>query len=130
MTVAPDVEYQELKAHLRYLNEKIIEAFSLFIKLATAIVGGAFFLHWKLATDDPQRYLLARGINALLIVVAVAMTLIVLNNLWAWFGYRRALSQRFPEIPFRCSLRTFLAEVLMVVLILVTAIGFTAFNPL
>ena len=130
MIVSPDVEYKELKEHLRYLNEKIIEAFSLFIKLATAIVGGAFFLHWKLAMDDPQRYLLARGLNALLIVVGIAMALIILNNLWAWFGYRRTLSERFPDIPFSYGLRTFLAEALMVILTLTTAIGFTVFNPL
>lgn len=130
MKVSPDVEYKELRTHLRFLNDKINEAFSLFIKLATAIIGGEFFLHWKLATDDSQRHLLASGLNALLIVVGIAMSLIILNTLFTWCSYRKTLSERFPEIPFSIGLRTFIAELLMVIIIIVTIIGFTIYNPL
>jgi hypothetical protein len=61
MKVSPDVEYKELRTHLRFLNDKINEAFSLFIKLATAIIGGEFFLH---ASQCPSLYstLCLRGI--------------------------------------------------------------------
>ena len=130
MKVSPDVEYKELRTHLRFLNDKINEAFSLFIKLATAIIAGEFFLHWKLTTDDPQRHLLGRGLNGLLIVVGVAMSLIILNTLITWCGYRKTLSERFAEIPFSFGFRTYIAELLMIIIIIVTIIAFTIYNPL
>ena len=130
MELSPDVEYKELRTHLRFLIDKIDEAFNLFIKLATAIIGADFFLYWKLETDDPHRYSLAIGLNMLLFLVGVAMALIIINTLFSWHGYRKVLSKRFPEIPFSIGPKTFLAEFLKCIIIICTIIGFAILNPL
>ena len=130
MELSPDVEYKELRTHLRFLIDKIDEAFNLFIKLATAIIGADFFLYWKLETNDTHRHSLAIGLNALLFLVGVAMSLIIINTLFSWHGYRKALSKRFTEIPFSIGPQTFLAELLKCIIIICTIIGFAVLNPL
>jgi hypothetical protein len=130
MAISDDKQYEEIRTHLRYLNDKMIEAFNLFIKLATAIVGGTFFLHWKLAANDPQRTTFARGTDALLLLAAVGMTIIILNNLRAWYSYRGTLSHLFPEISHKTRFWSWLTEVLMCVMMLGVAWGFCAHNPL
>ena len=125
-----DKVYQELKTHLRYLNEKMIEAFSLFVKLATAIIGGTFWLHMKLPAGDPQRYLMARGTSMLLLLTSVGLTLVVINNLRAWHSYRHALSTQFPDIPSRTKWWSWVSEVILCVIMLAVALGFFGFNPL
>ncbi len=39
MKIPEEKQYENLTTHLRYLNEKIIQSFTLFVKLASAIVG-------------------------------------------------------------------------------------------
>ena len=130
MAVSDDKLYEELKTHLRYLNEKMIQAFEMYIKVATAIVGGSFFLHMKLPANDSQRKLMSDGANALMILVGVGMTIIIINNLLSWHSYRKTLSDNFSEIHFKRSPGTWLVEILMCILILTTSFGFFAFNPL
>ena len=48
MNIPEEKQYEYLTHHLEYLNDKIIETFLLFIKLAIAIIGGIFFL-WRQA---------------------------------------------------------------------------------
>jgi len=130
MAISDDKQYEEFKTHLRYLNDKMIEAFNLFIKLSTAIVGGTFFLHLKLEANDPQRLHIATGTDALMLLVAIGMTLVVINNLRAWHSYRSTLSKLFPEIPKRTKFWSWFTEVLMCVLMIGVAWGFHALNPL
>lgn len=130
MVISDDKRYEELKTHLRYLNEKMIQAFEMFIKIATGIVGGTFFLHMKLNINDPQRPLMSYGVNALMLLVGGGMTIIIINNLCSWHSYRKTLSDDFPEIPLKKRVGTWLAETLMCALILTTSFGFMAFNPL
>ena len=57
-----------LTTQLRRLNERINESFALFIKLATTIIGGAFYLHWKLGPPEVSlRTSLAFAVDYLLI---------------------------------------------------------------
>lgn len=44
-----DKHYEYITGHLQYLNDKIIQSFTLFIKLAMAIIAGTFTLYRKLA---------------------------------------------------------------------------------
>lgn len=129
MRISPEKRYDELKTHLRYLNEKIIEAFNLFIKMASTIVGGTFFLQWKMTADDPQRVKLAHGTDALMFLVAGGAIVIILNNMRSWIGHRQALSVEFPEVP-PMKASAWITEAFLCVLILTTSIVFVWINPL
>ncbi len=96
MEASSDKHYENLTIHLRYLNDKIIEAFSLFIKLATTIIGGVFFLHLKLPQADSQRASMRYATNGLIILVGLSMILLIWDNLFSWLRYRKALNDNFP----------------------------------
>jgi hypothetical protein len=124
MKASDDTVYQEFRSHLRYLNDKIGAAFSLFIKLATAIVGGAVFLSSRLLKDDPQRDSLGLALGVILATCAVSQTIVLLNHLWAWYGHRKTLSELFPDIPFSRSIRTYLAELVLCAMMIASVSGF------
>lgn len=130
MEIPEEKQYEYLTSHLEYLNEKIIQFFTLFVKLATAIVGGIFFIHWKLPSQDAKRASLASAADWLFILVTVSMILLILNNLRSWFAYRKTLSEQYPRIPNEKSIMRWLTEVVMCVVIAITCIGFIVLNPL
>ena len=130
MDIPEEKQYVHLTSHLRYLNEKIMESFTLFIKLASAIIGGVFFLHWKLDWQDLKRNSFGHASDLLFILVSISMVLLILNNLRSWHEYRRTLSEQYPDIPLKRSLFTSASEALMCLIIAATCIGFLVFNPL
>jgi len=130
MSVSDDAQYNFLTSECRYKNEKIIEAFNLFIKLSISIVAGVFFLDWKLPTDDLKRCKLSYGSDALFLLVGISMVLLILNNLRSWHGYRKEVSQLFTKVPPPKGPFWFSSEALMCVVIVLACIGFLMFNPL
>jgi len=130
MEIPKEQQYEYLTHHLEYLNEKIIEAFVLFIKLATAIVGGVFFLHWKLGETDPKRTFFVRASDILFLLFGFCMGLLILNNLRAWRGYRRTLAEQYPGIKPMARVASWLSELLMCLVIVATCVVFYLFNPL
>jgi UDP-N-acetylmuramyl pentapeptide phosphotransferase/UDP-N-acetylglucosamine-1-phosphate transferase len=130
MEIPEEKQYEYLTRHLEYLNEKIIQFFTLFIKLATAIVGGVFFIHWKLPPQDDKRVSLASAADWLFILVTVSMILLIVNNLRSWFKYRKTLSEQYPKIPNDKNIMRWLTEVIMCIVIAIACIGFIIFNPL
>lgn len=128
--VPNDEQYVELRTHLRYLNEKIIEAFSRFLTLSIAIIGGVFYIHMTLPINDPRRTGLWLPANIAFTLVGISTVVILVQTLSAWFNYRQILSQEYPEIPFRPTIRTWIGEVLMCVIVIISTIGFWFVNPL
>jgi len=95
----PETEhYVELKTHLRYLNEKIIEAFSRFIAVATAIIAGVYYIHTTLAFEDNRRTGLKFSASAILMLVGIGTIILIITNLRSWHKYREVLSTDFPDI--------------------------------
>ena len=130
MEVPQEKQYEHLTGHLQYINEKIYQSFTLFIKLASAIVGGVFFLHWQLSPEDAKRTSLACATDWLFILVSFSMIFLILNNLRSWFGYRKALSEQYPTIPFKKNTWRWATEVVMCLVIVIACIGFLLYNPL
>jgi len=122
--------YDNITNHLRYLNDKIVDAFNQFITLTTAIVGGAIYLETTLDAADARRNGLRYSAIALLVVVGIASAVLMWANDKSWHAYREKLSQLFPEIdpPKKVTRKT--AERLMYLLIVVTCLGFIFANPL
>jgi magnesium-transporting ATPase (P-type) len=130
MDIPEEKQYEYLTHHLEYLNEKIIESFELFIKLATAIIGGVFFLHWRLAENNLSGASFVQMSNILFWVVGISVIILIFNNLHAWRSYRTTLSKEYPDIPISKPIWWWLSEVMMGLVILLTCILFSRFNPL
>jgi len=130
MKIPEEKQYEYLTHHLEYLNDKIIDSFELFIKLSTAIIGGVFFLYWKLKDSELSGACFVLISNILLCVVGIAMILLIINNLLAWRAYRKTLSEQYPDILPPHWIKWWLSEVIMILLILTTCILFSFNNPL
>jgi len=88
MEIPKEKQCEYLTEHLQYLNEKIIQFFTLSIKIATAIVGGTFYLHLKLPHEDVKRASISSATDFLFILVSFSMILLILNNLRSWLEFR------------------------------------------
>jgi hypothetical protein len=130
MKIPPEEQYIELKTHLRYLNEKIIETFSRFITLSIAIIGGVFYVHVTLDISDPRRFGIWLPANIAFTLVGIGTVVILVQTLSAWLNYRQTLSDIFPEIRYNPTIRTWVGEALMCVIVVVSTIGFWFVNPL
>jgi hypothetical protein len=121
--VTLEERYRFVTSQLSYFNEKIIEAFNLFIKLLTAIVGGVIWL--RLQTDLGTVWIQIRGIViGLVMLVGLSSILLVIFNLSSWWGFRKAesflLNGKIPPPVFPKSARQ---ELLMMLVIAVSTIG-------
>lgn len=130
MEAPADKQYENITTHLRYLNDKILEAFNHFITLASAIIGGSLYIHINLAFEDPRRQGLANSSSALLSVVGAFIIVLIITNLLTWHRYRATLSAVFPDIPLNRKGTSWVSETIMCLLIIATCIGFWFLNPL
>lgn len=84
--------YEHVTSMCRYHNDKIIEAFNLYIKLVTLIVGGVVWLRVQAKTIEGSVSLDSiepLAADLLFIVSGCAIWLIIIN-LYAWLGFRNA----------------------------------------
>lgn len=125
--VSSDEQYKYLTSHLEYLDKRIFDIFILFIKLATAIIGGVFFLKWKLMENclDGNDFVLPS--NILFCGVGAFLILLLSINLLAWKNYRTTLSENYG-IP--RSRQWWRAELIMCAAIFVACLLFCLSNPL
>ena len=130
MEVSADKQYENITTQLRYLNDKIHDAFRHFFTLASAIIGGSLYVHITLASDDPRRSGLGSSASALLSVVGVAIIVLIATNFFSKRGYRKMLTHEYPAIPLSSSKTEYFLEFSMCVLIICTWIGFWCWNPL
>lgn len=122
-TVTLEERYRFVTSQLSYFNEKIIEAFNLFIKLLTAIAGGVIWL--RLQTDWGTVWIQIRGIVvALIVLVGLSSVLLIIFNLSSWWGFRKAesflLKGKIPPPVFPKSARQ---ELLMMLVVTASTIG-------
>ena len=81
----PEIEhYTELRSHLRYLNEKIIEAFARFLTVGSAIVAGVYYVHMSLDASDARRSGLATPASAALSLLGAGTIILIVVNLRSW----------------------------------------------
>ncbi len=74
LEIPPDKQYEYLTDQLRYLDDKIFRSFTLFIKLATAIVGGKFYLDLH---QPPDRGSLVLATNLVFIGVGLGSIFLI-----------------------------------------------------
>jgi len=130
MAISDDAHYNHLTSECRYKNEKIIQAFNLFIKLATTIVAGVFFLDLQLDLSDPRRESFGQGADELFLLVAISMAFLILNNLHSWLGYRKEISKLVTSVSPPKGLSWFSSELIQCLVIGIACVGFIISNPL
>ncbi|MHC4460135.1 MAG: hypothetical protein ACYS30_01770 [Planctomycetota bacterium] len=130
MKIPETEQYTELKSHLRYQNEKILEAFSRFLALATAIVGGVYYVHINLSITDTRRHGLAFPASAALSLLGLGTIILIAINLLAWWKYRGVLTAIYPDIKDTRGFMTWIGELFMCFLIAIACTGFWFVNPL
>ena len=101
--------YDFVTQQQRYTNDKVFEAFSLYVKLAAAIVAGYVWLHTQSIDGETKRTIdfIAPWIFSLIAIYALT---VILVNLRSWWGYCTAESELVgkdnvppPKFPRSCA---------------------------
>jgi len=134
--ITPDKEYEFVSSQVRYHNEKIIEAFNLFIKLFSAVIGGSIWLRLQPGFDAAQGATYARMSNVLVTFLAAIACLMVAENLKSWHGYRWAQARLGGlddkgefRIPPPRTVRASVSEGAMMLTMVAAALLYWLFNP-
>ena len=132
--VSDDKQYEHVSQQVRHHNDRILGSFDLFIRLFSAVVGGAIWLSLQAGAARRGSYyaLLSDLLVGLITVMSILM---VLENLRAWHGYRWAQTRLGEKdesgnyrIPPPKKLRASLIEIGMVACMLCSALLFLLFN--
>jgi hypothetical protein len=127
MGIAEKDRYEFVTSSVRYHNEKIIQAFQLFIKLTTAVIGGTVYL--SLQPMDPIKHSL---LTQAALVAECAICLVCIITIWAnvraWWGFRVAESKLVGKdakdkdfiVAMPTHIKSYLVEVVMTIVILLT----------
>ncbi len=113
-------QFDWLAAQTRYHNEKFIEAFSLFIKLASGIVAG---LVWMITQkiDDATRRDLIQVVPWVFGLVGVSTALLIVINFAAWWVHRKPISHLADKAPDRPKWTSCAAQVVMLLVIVISS---------
>jgi hypothetical protein len=84
MEIDKDKRYEFVTSSARYHNEKIIQAFQLFVKLTTALIAGVVYLSVNRPGGGNQNDIAAVANFAEAAVCIVAAVLIITNLLGCW----------------------------------------------
>jgi hypothetical protein len=119
----PEERYKYVCGQLNYLNDKILESFTQFVTLLTAIAGGVIWLRpqkeWSAIWNQTKPLAIA-----LIVVVALQAIVRVWLNLWSWWGFRQAESEltngavQPPLFPRSAS-----QELTLSIVIIITLVG-------
>ncbi|MBI3576142.1 MAG: hypothetical protein HY083_10920 [Gammaproteobacteria bacterium] len=117
--------YEFVTAQIRYHNEKMIEAFKLYITLLSAIVGSVFWVLAQSEIVESLKYELLFLIPWLVITVSVSVSILILSNYVAWWGYRKAESKITKgAVPQPVLPKSFISQAVMLVVIIISCFGF------
>jgi hypothetical protein len=119
MCISDDKHYDFITRQLEYTNEKIIQAFELFIKLFIVISGGIIWLKTQNFEDNFLKVLIT-PVRFLLILMGVGSIAVIILNLKSWWGYRKAQARLTTLAP---SPRHFLSYLHEIILILIVSIA-------
>ena len=129
--ISDEKQYEFITGQLNYHNDKIIDAFSQFVKLVSAIIaGGVWMITQQL--DAGTKTLIGKVAMWLILLVSISSTLLILINLRVWWGYRKTVSKLvgterapLPRFP-----RSSSSELVMILVIIVTTCLLFLYLPL
>jgi len=106
--VSETERYRIVCARIDLHHQKIVDSFSLFIKLASALAAGIVWLRlddkWRATWPELRGFAIG-----LFLLIALGTVVLILFNLLAWWGYCRAESELTggkapaPSFPRSCK---------------------------
>jgi len=132
MGITDDKHCEILAAGIRDHNTRMMEGFRLFVQMFPAIAGGALVLRLQRSDGTLPFAQFAWLADVLVLLVAFACALIIVDSFRGWKNYRHRLSQvaGADQIPPPDLFKSWLVEGMMLAAIAIAAILFVAFNPL
>ena len=122
--IDPIERYKFITSQLQYFNEKIVEAFRLYIQLVTAVMGGYIWLKSQTQTVVPSNWVRV-VFPALMVFIGLGSVLLIVVNLSSWWGFRKAESALLKGIvPPPVFPRSARQEIVMImVIIAISSVG-------
>ncbi|HEY1606575.1 MAG TPA: hypothetical protein VGF77_13365 [Allosphingosinicella sp.] len=134
--ISDDVHYRFVSEQCRYHSEKAGDAFTLFVKIFSAVVGGALWLQVQPHVNPAMSRQLGRAAAGLVLAVASLCSIRIAENMRAWKGYRKAQcriagndSDGRPIIDPPNVLRASVEEGALIVSMFAASIGFALLDP-
>lgn len=133
-TLSVDKHCEMLTGRIRDRVNGIMEGFKLFVRMFSAVVGGAVVLHLQYPTISPSYALRA---DALIFLIFLTGTIIILENARSWYGDRKRLSEIAgndesgkPIVPPPMIWKAMRLACLLIAVMVVALLGFCWLNPL
>lgn len=128
--ISDEKRYTFITEQLRYHNEKILQAFGLYVKLFSGIIGGLIWLYTQENIDENIKQDL-RGIALWLIVlIAVSVGIGITANIRSWWEYRKVESVLVgPQILPGPKFRSLSSELCMFAVIIGSVIIYAKYWP-
>ena len=134
--VSAEKQFDSVSAHIRYLNDKMLEAYHSFVRLFIAIVGGSFWFSFQPRLTPINSVSYARLSVGLLCFISLMATIMILENLRGWHSYRErqshlaGLDERGQRrIPLPRLVHGSRVEICMVLSIWIATWAFWYWNP-
>src|SRR4029077_17982501 len=131
MPISDEKRYEFITEQLRYTNEKIIEAFGLFLKLGAAVFGGAAWVITAPGFSRAIEFRIGRLVPWLFFGIGVGCVALIWINLKSWWGYRVAEASLMgpqkilpPRFPSSC-----MSEIVLTALIVIAIAAVWVVNP-
>ncbi len=126
----PEKHCEFLTQHILARSKEITNSFRLFVQMFAALVGGAAAIRLQNSAQAPRSF--AWLADALGLLILVATTYLILENLRAWYGYRNRLSDVAGEDVIKRPGPWWTAriEIIMISVMVVASVAFWTFNPL
>lgn len=128
--ISDETRYNFVTGQLNYHNDKIIDAFNLFLKLISAIIGGSVWVITQ-HLEQAKVLLISKIVPWLILVISVSSIMLILINLRSWWGYRKTMSSLVgaekvspPQFPRSCS-----SEIVMILTIFISALLLIIYLP-
>jgi hypothetical protein len=128
--ISDEKQYDFITSRITDLANATHDSLKLFIPMFSAILGGSIWLRLQIKGEVAATYQTLS--DALVLLLTGMCVLIVLYNLWAWWGYRNLLVQITHDSPHPALPPHWTSAGIEAVLCLAMAIAcgiFIAFNP-
>lgn len=121
--ISNEERYKFVTSQCVYCNEKLIQSFTLFLKMVSTLAGGVIWLRLQ-----PNWSVIWSKIDSLavwlLVLLGLGTILMIYRYLAAWWGFRKAESEltggvvRAPRFPRSC-----MVEISLIIIVAVTTCG-------
>ena len=127
-TVSKDKEFEYVTSQIIKHIERTVDAFKMFTKLFSAIVGGSILLSTQQTIGPESARTYAHLADALVFLVTLISGVMIVEDYRAWWGFRRAQTTLVPHVP-PPSWRARVTEWVMILCMVLGCGLFWWFNP-